>query len=205
MKYYENKLIKNGLTIIAGVDEVGRGSLFGPVVAAAVILPNDYVNNQIKDSKVLSPQTREQLYDEIIENAISYSFAFVSSKVIDKVNIKNASKLAMEKAIEKLKINPEHVLVDYEKLNISNSTSIVKGDSLSQTIAAASILAKVKRDNYIKKMSKKYSEYNLNTNKGYPSKQHYDAILKFGWTKMHRKTFNPIKKIIQEGKYFNLN
>lgn len=198
MKKYENNLFKNGIKLIAGVDEVGRGALFGPVIAAAVILPSKYLNTSIKDSKTLNSQNRNKLYKEITKNAIAYSFAMISPHTIDKINIKNASKLAMKIAVENLNVKPQHVLVDYEQIDINiKQTSITKGDSLSQTIAAASILAKVYRDLHIMDLSKTYSKYHLECNKGYPTKEHCNAILKFGWTDMHRLTFNPIKKIIK--------
>ena len=200
MYEYEDKL---NLELIAGTDEVGRGPLAGPVVAAAVILPKGYRNDLINDSKKLKAKTREELYKQIIEDAISYSITFIDVETIDKLNIKNASKKAMIDSINSLKVKPDHVLIDYEDLGIENSTSITKGDEKSISIAAASILAKVARDKYMEELDKKYPGYGFATNFGYGSAKHRKFIEQNGWTIEHRKTFNPVKTLIKESKNTN--
>lgn len=191
MLEYENKLYEEGNENIAGVDEAGRGPLFGPVVAAAVILPKGIYLEGINDSKKLTEKKREKLYKEIKEKAISYSIGIIDNKVIDKINILEATRLAMKKAIEGLSIKPDHVLIDAEKkVDITSTiTAIIKGDSLSQTIAAASIIAKVTRDKMICEYDKQYPEYGLAKHKGYGTRQHTEAIKKYGITDLHRTSF----------------
>ena len=194
--YYENIYINQGFELICGVDEAGRGPLAGPVYAAAVILPKGKLIEGAKDSKKLSPKKRQILYDTIISNALNYSIAKVDEKEIDKINILNATHLAMKKAVSSLNIKPDMVLIDGNSspnLEIS-SRSIVKGDDLSMTISCASILAKVERDNFMIKISEKYPEYLFEKHKGYGTKAHIDAIKKYGPCEIHRKSF--IKKII---------
>lgn len=195
MKNLDKKYYKSGVTFLAGVDEAGRGPLAGPVVAAAVILPKNFHHKEIDDSKKLSHKQREKLFDIITQNAISYSFSVISQKTIDEINILNASLLAMKKSVLKLKPLPEIVLIDGNK-KFSSSLElipIVKGDSLSQSIAAASIIAKVIRDRMMNRLAERYPEYGWDKNKGYPTKQHIEALLKFGPTQVHRKSF--LKKI----------
>jgi len=184
--------------IIAGVDEVGRGSLIGPVYAAAVILNKKINTKLLKDSKLLSKQNREKLNIYIKKNS-SWSIGKVSVKEIEKFNILNASLLAMKRAIKKLKIKPQVVLVDGNKLpKIDNyeMKNIIKGDQKIPEISAASIIAKVARDRLICKISKKFKKYLWNKNSGYGTKDHIKAIKKFGITKYHRRTFQPVHNIL---------
>ena len=179
------------MKIIAGVDEVGRGSLVGPVYAAAVILNKNIDKKLLKDSKIISKVKRELLSNYIKKNSI-WVIGKASVKEIDKINILNASILAMQKCVGKLKVEPEFLLVDGNKFkkykNIPHKT-IVKGDQKYMNIAAASILAKNARDNYMNKLHEKFPQYSWLTNKGYPTKAHKQAIIKFGITKYHRKSF----------------
>lgn len=199
MKDFENELYKTGIKYIAGVDEVGRGPLVGPVVCAAVILPPEYINEEINDSKKLSEKKREMLYDVIFDNALAIGIGISSEKVIDKINILEATKKAMLEAIDNLKIKPEHVLIDAVKLDtLVPSTSIIKGDAKSQSIAAASIIAKVTRDRMMVLLDKKYPMYDFKHNKGYGTKKHIEAIYKYGVLDSHRKSFEPIKSIIEK-------
>jgi len=194
----EIKLWRNGYKYIVGLDEAGRGPLSGPVVAAAVILKNKKSKIQnvgIKDSKQLSFKKREELYELIIKNKdIKWGIGIVSEKVIDRINIKNASELAMERAVLKLKIKPDFLLIDGNNINnrrLKNTEHklIVKGDSRVFSCAAASILAKVKRDRIMARLHKKYPKYRFDLHKGYPTKLHYKMIRKHGSCKIHRKSF----------------
>ena len=193
---YEKDLISNGVTLIAGVDEVGRGPLVGPVVAAAVILPLNFKLDGLTDSKKLSEKKRNE-FDKIIkENAISYAIAEVSNEVIDEVNIYEATKIAMKTAIEKLNPKPEHILIDAMHIDTNiPQTSIIKGDFKSLSIAAASVLAKVYRDNLMYELDKKYPYYNYKKNKGYPTKEHIEALYKYGTLSCYRKSYNPVPLI----------
>ena len=178
---------------ICGIDEVGRGPLIGSVVAAAVILPSGFYMSEINDSKKLSEKKREELYPIIMEKAISVGIGVVDSETIDKVNILNATKMAMKMAINNLSVKPEHVLIDAVKLDIDIPyTAIIKGDAKSESIAAASIVAKVYRDNMMKELDKEYPMYDFKSNKGYGTKKHIEAIKKYGVLKEHRKTFKPV-------------
>ena len=197
MLEYENELYENGITLIAGVDEVGRGPLIGPVVAAAVILPKGFYHPGIKDSKKLSEKKREELYKVITENALSIGVGTVSEEVIDEINIYEATKIAMKEAINNLSPSPEHVLIDAMKLELKMpSTSIIKGDALSESIAAASIIAKVTRDHLLMKMDEEYPMYDLKNNKGYGTKKHIEALEKYGACKYHRKSYSPVTKVL---------
>ena len=183
--------------ILAGVDEVGRGSLIGPVYAAAVILDKSINKKILKDSKSLNIQKRELLNDYIKKNSI-WSIGKASVKEIEKINILQASLLAMKRAIKKLKKKPSHILIDgnkVPKLKNYNLKAIVKGDEKIPAIAAASIIAKVSRDQFITKLSFKNKGYYWEQNFGYGTKQHLEAIKKLGVTRHHRKTFSPISKI----------
>lgn len=192
MKEFENELYNKGIKYIAGIDEVGRGPLVGPVVTAAVILPAEFYDERINDSKKLSEKKREILYDVIMKNAISVGIGMSSSEIIDKINILEATKKAMKEALNNLNIKPEHVLIDAVKLDIDiPSTSIIKGDAKSQSIAAASIIAKVTRDRMMYELDKKHPEYDFAHNKGYGTKKHIEAIKKYGILKEHRKSFAP--------------
>ena len=199
MKDYENELYKQGITLIAGIDEVGRGPLVGPVVTAAVILPVDFYDERINDSKKISEKKREMLFDVIMENAVSVGIGMSSEKVIDEINILEATKKAMKEAVNNLSIKPEHLLIDAVKLDIDiPSTSIIKGDAKSQSIAAASIIAKVTRDRMMYELDKEHPEYGFAKNKGYGTKTHIDAIYKYGILDSHRKTFEPIASIVSK-------
>ena len=176
----------------AGTDEAGRGCLAGPVVAAAVILDSSFEHPLLNDSKQLTEKQRDELRPFIEENALAYGVAFVSEIEIDEINILQASILGMHKALDELSIIPEHIIVDGNKFkkykNISSET-IIKGDAKYKSIAAASVLAKTYRDDYMKNIDKESPYYFWKKNKGYPTKQHRDAIRQFGATKHHRKSF----------------
>lgn len=176
---------------LAGVDEAGRGPLAGPVVAAAVILERNFYDSEIDDSKKLLPAKREKLYALITNIALSYSFGIVESEIIDEINILNATKRAMRQAIDGLKIFPNLVLIDAVTITDLpfRQISIIKGDTLSLSIAAASILAKVKRDTIMQKYHKLYPMYQFNKHKGYPTKLHRQCIKEYGPCPIHRKTF----------------
>jgi len=191
MKRFDDEFRIDGIKFIAGVDEAGRGPLAGPVVAAAVILPPDYDNYEINDSKKLSPAKRELLFEEIKQKAVSYSYEVVSHDVIDKINILRATLLGMELSVNKLTVKPDLILIDGNKSfkNATNITTVVKGDSKSLSIAAASIVAKVIRDEIMLLLDLKYPMYDWKNNKGYPTKRHIECIRKFGITDLHRKTF----------------
>lgn len=190
---YENELYDKGIEYIGGVDEVGRGPLIGSVVSACVILPKGFVLEGLTDSKKLSEKKRDMFYDIIMEEAISVGIGIVDEKVIDEVNIYEATKIAMKEAIKNTNIKPEHVLIDAMPLDIDiNTTSIIKGDSKSISIAAASVIAKVTRDRMMYELDKKYPMYELANNKGYGTKKHIEAIKKHGITKYHRLSFKPV-------------
>ena len=196
---YEKELYKKGIKYIAGVDEVGRGPLIGPVVAAAVILPINYTLKGLTDSKKLSEKKRDLFYKIIEQDAISIGVGIISEDKIDEVNIYEATKLAMKDAINKLKIKPEHILIDAMPLDLEiPTTSIIKGDAKSESIAAASVIAKVTRDSMMYELDKKYPMYGFGNHKGYPTKKHIEAINEFGPIPGYRKTYAPIKDIIKE-------
>lgn len=196
---YEKELYSEGYEFIAGTDEAGRGPLAGPVVAAAVILPKNTIITGVNDSKQLTEKKRNELFDIINEKALAVGIAFVDNKKIDEINILEASRLAMMEAIKKLKIKAQYVLSDAMPMNIDVPVKpIIKGDALSESIAAASIIAKVTRDRYMDEMDKIYPEYGFKKHKGYPTKDHIEAIKKYGITDIHRKTFKPIKTMLME-------
>ncbi len=198
MKEFETELYNNGINFIAGIDEVGRGPLVGPVVTAAVILPKDFYDERINDSKKLTEKKRELLYDVIMENAISVGIGISSENVIDEINILNATKRAMLEAVNNLSVKPEHLLIDAVKLNTDiPQTSIIKGDAKSESIAAASIIAKVTRDRMMVELDKIHPEYDFKHNKGYGTKKHIEAIRKYGIIKEHRKTFAPCDEYVK--------
>ena len=192
---YEEKY--SNLNYICGVDEVGRGPLVGPVVASAVILPKNYFLEGLTDSKKLSKKKREYFYEVIKKDALSIGIGIVDNKKIDEINILEASRLAMKKAINSLSIKPDVILTDAMKLNMGIlEEDIIKGDLKSITISAASIIAKVTRDQMMEELHDKYPMYNFIKNNGYPTKEHIEAIYKYGIIEEHRKTFRPIKDII---------
>ena len=207
MLAYENELYEKGINLIVGVDEVGRGPLYGPVVTAAVILPKNYFLEGLTDSKKLTPKKRDMFYDIIMKDALSVSVGIKSAKRIDEINIYQATKEAMYEAIDNLSIKPEHVLIDamkLEKLDIP-STSIIKGDAKSESIAAASIIAKVTRDRMLDEEAIKYPGYGFEKHKGYPTKSHIEAVKKYGVLDGYRLTFEPIKSIINGSDYDEKN
>lgn len=202
---FENKLNSEGFKYIAGTDEAGRGPLAGPLVVAACILPNDYTNEAINDSKKLTEAKREALYDEIITHCLAYSITIIAVETIDKINIYEASRKGMSDCIKKLKLKPDAILTDCMKLFGFEQPviDIVKGDAKSITIAAASILAKVTRDRLMIELDKKYPEYDFKNNKGYGTKKHLDALQLHGFTDIHRKTYDPVKSMIQKQQQFD--
>ncbi|MBR5809310.1 MAG: ribonuclease HII [Clostridia bacterium] len=196
----EKGLKEKGFKYIAGVDEAGRGPLAGPVYAAAVILPDGAELCGINDSKKLTPKKREELFEKITEIAVSYAIFSVDEKEIDEINILNATHKAMNGAVDSLTQKPDYVIIDgnsIKGMEIAHET-VVKGDAKSISIAAASILAKVSRDRYIDEMGKVYPEYGFENHKGYGTKAHTDAILKYGVCPIHRRTF--LKKLLGENK-----
>lgn len=196
---YERELRKKGITLIAGVDEVGRGPLVGPVVAACVILPLDFSLDGLTDSKKLSEKKRDYFYEEIKKQAVAIGIGIKDENVIDEVNIYEATKLAMIDAINNCKVKPEHILIDAMPLELDiPTTSIIKGDLKSITISAASVIAKVTRDRMMYELDEKFPMYEFKKNKGYPTKAHMEAIKKYGIIKEHRKTFGPVRDYILE-------
>lgn len=195
---YERNLRDKGMTLIGGVDEVGRGPLVGPVVAACCILPEEFSLDGLTDSKKLSEKKRDYFYEEIKKQAISYGIGIVSEKRIDEINIYEATKEAMIEAINNCHIKPEHVLTDAMKLDISIPvTPIVKGDLRSITISAASVLAKVTRDRMMKELDLKYPMYDFKNNVGYPTKKHLEAIEKYGIISEHRRSYGPVRDYLE--------
>lgn len=189
--YYEKYELASGSKLIAGMDEVGRGPLAGPVCVAAVIMPLDELIDGVDDSKKISAKKREVLASQIKQKAIAYKISMVDENTIDKINILAATKLCMKQALEGLSIKPDVVLVDaIDKLDTDiRINGIIKGDAKSYSIGCASIIAKVERDNYMKKLAEEYPEYGFEKNMGYGTKAHIDALKKYGAKKCHRKTF----------------
>lgn len=199
---YEKELYNKGITLIGGVDEVGRGPLVGPVVAACVILPVNYELPGLTDSKKISEKKREQLYDIIMKDAISVGVGVVGPEKIDEINILEASRLAMKIAIENLDVKPEYILSDAMKLNNIDIPylDIVHGDALSLSIAAGSVIAKVTRDKMMYELDKEYPEYGFAKHKGYPTKAHLENIAKYGILSNYRFTYKPVSDLIKEAK-----
>ena len=200
---FEEQFYNEKIKVIVGVDEAGRGPLCGPVVAAACILPHTYINEKINDSKKLSEKKRELLYDEIINNALSYGVGIVDSKRIDEINIYEATKEAMHLAISQLKVDYDLILTDAMKLKDEkvDVIDIIKGDAKCQCIAAASIIAKVTRDRLLLNMDEKYPEYGFKSHKGYGTKKHIEAIKEHGIIDgFYRETYEPIKSLLLEEK-----
>lgn len=195
---YENELYNQGINVIGGVDEVGRGPLIGPVVACCCVLPMDFKLEGLNDSKQLSEKKRDKFYDYLIKNSI-YGIGIVGPKEIDEINIYQASKKAMMIAIKEVrsKVNLQHVLVDAMPLELDiPSTSIIKGDAKSISIAASSVIAKVTRDKMMYDLSLKYPQYGFDKHKGYPTKKHIEAINKYGLIDGYRLTYGPVKDVI---------
>ena len=198
---YDNRAGDNGRLILCGVDEAGRGPLAGPVVAAAVILKENSFIDRLDDSKKLSEHRREILFEEIKRNAVSYGIAFVDNAVIDEINILEASMKAMTDAIKQLTVKPDIIIIDGNTApkGIQNALTVAKGDSLSASIAAASILAKVSRDRYMAEISANYPGYSFAKHKGYGTKEHYEEIGIHGITSIHRRSF-----LKRNNRYFNV-
>ena len=195
LKSYLNKDL-----IEAGCDEAGRGCLAGSVFAAAVILPKDYTNEELNDSKKLSETMRYKLRETIERDALAWAIGIVTPEEIDKINILNASILAMHRALDKLKLRPENIIVDGNRFKPYNNTPytiIVKGDGKYLSIAAASILAKTYRDDYMNKLADEYPQYDWLSNKGYPTKKHRDAIARYGTTPYHRMSFRLLNQELE--------
>lgn len=197
---YEKELYSNNIKYIGGVDEVGRGPLIGPVVAACVVLPKDFMLDGLTDSKKLSEKKRDKFYEYIKENAIAYAVGCVSPEEIDEINIYEASRKAMTIAINEVKkqIPLEHALIDAMPMDIDiPTTSIIKGDAKSISIAAASVIAKVTRDRMMYELDHQYPEYGFGKHKGYPTKMHLEAINKYGLIDGYRKSYGPVKEILE--------
>lgn len=200
---YEKKYWNMGFNNIAGVDEVGRGPLIGPVVTACVVLPHNFKLEGLTDSKKLSEKKKNEFCEYIKQNALAYSIGVVGPEEIDEINIYQASKKAMLLAIEDIrkKINVDYVFTDAMPLELDiPSLSIVKGDLKSITISAASVIAKVTRDNMMYELDKKYPQYKFGSHKGYPTKKHIEAINKYGLIEGYRKTYGPVKELIERNK-----
>ena len=199
MLSYEKELYKQGLTLIAGVDEVGRGPLAGPVVAAAVILPQNCKIQGLNDSKKIPKKKHLEIFQAVQDQALSIGIGIMDNHVIDKVNIYEATKLAMKEAVSQLEPQPEHLLIDAMKLELPISqTSIIKGDANSLSIAAASIVAKVARDKIMANYDQEFPGYDFGQNAGYGTAKHLEGIDKHGITPIHRTSFEPIKTIVSE-------
>ena len=202
MREYENKYIEMGYNVIAGTDEAGRGPLVGPVVAACVVLPNDYNNDEINDSKKLTEKKKKKLYDIIMKDALSVGVSIISAKEIDEINILEASRKGMIESFKEAnkKIKIDVLLTDAMEIKTLDIPveKIIKGDAKSISIAAASIIAKVTRDRLLLELDKKYPEYGFSSHKGYPTKKHLEAIEKYGIFDEYRKTYGPVKKIIEK-------
>ncbi len=204
MEHYELKAYERGFKRVAGVDEAGRGPLAGPVVAAAVIFPEGYQNDEIKDSKKLTARQRDRLYKVLKNDAVAIGLGIVESSVIDKINILQAALLAMKEAIGDLSVEPDCLLIDGNQrvhLSIEQQT-IVDGDALCLSIAAASIIAKVSRDQIMEIYHRQYPYYNFLKNKGYGTKEHRDAIKQHGCCKIHRQSFAPVRDSLEQGELF---
>ena len=198
MQYYERLAYKEGASFIAGVDEVGRGPLAGPVVAAAVILPKNIEDLGFDDSKKLSASKREEIYRLIQEKAIAIGIGIVDADIIDKVNIYQASRLAMQQAVSELKIQPDYLLIDAMKIDVNTpQIGIIKGDAKSISIAAASIVAKQVRDQMMQEFDELYPGYDFSNNAGYGTPKHLEGLKSKGICPIHRKTFAPIKDFLQ--------
>ncbi|KZE81719.1 ribonuclease HII [Paenibacillus elgii] len=197
MLEYEQELWGRGRTLVAGVDEVGRGCLFGDVVAAAVILPKGLVLEGVDDSKKLSEKKREALYDVIRQEALSIGIGVADVDTIERINIKQAARLAMKRAVEQLDPVPDSLLVDAEKVDVDvEQLAVIHGDALSQSIAAASIIAKVTRDRMCLQWDMEFPEYGIAIHKGYATKMHRERLAEYGPSAMHRKTF--LRNIVYE-------
>ncbi|MEG0592473.1 MAG: ribonuclease HII [Coprobacillus sp.] len=196
---YENAAYQNGKKVIIGLDEAGRGPMAGPLVVGAVIFKQGYYNELINDSKQLSEKKREMLYDLIIQDALAYQIEIIDIDEVDKLNVYQASKKGMIDAIHHISIKPDYALSDAMPLgDVIEHEAIIKGDSLSMSIGAASILAKVTRDRIMKEYDKQYPEYGFAAHKGYPTKKHKEALKQYGVTPIHRRSFQPVIDVLNE-------
>lgn len=198
---YEKSIYEKGYQLIVGTDEAGRGPLVGPVVCAAVIFDKNYQNEDINDSKKLTDKKRRILFEQIKKDALAYAIVSITPEEIDRINVYEASRLGMSKAIRQLKIEPDYILTDCMPLFDFKQPleALVKGDAKALCIAAASILAKVTRDDYLLELDMKYPEYGFRNNKGYPTKSHLEAIKKYGIVpKIYRLSYRPVKEVLNE-------
>ena len=199
MLAYEKELYTQGIHLIAGVDEVGRGPLAGPVVAAAVILPEDCKISGLNDSKKIPKSKHKEIYEAVLQNAVAIGIGIKDNQVIDQVNIYEATKLAMMEAIGQLEPQPQHLLIDAMKLDLPiPQTSIIKGDANSLSIAAASIVAKVTRDQMMEEFDCEYPGYDFTQNAGYGTANHLAGLHKLGVTPIHRRSFEPVKSMCED-------
>ena len=199
MLAYEKELYTQGIQLIAGVDEVGRGPLAGPVVAAAVILPKACKIPGLNDSKKIPKSKHKEIYEAVLQNAVAIGIGIKDNQVIDQVNIYEATKLAMMEAIGQLEPQPQHLLIDAMKLDLPISqTSIIKGDANSLSIAAASIVAKVTRDQMMEEFDREYPGYDFAQNAGYGTAKHLAGLDKLGVTPIHRRSFEPVKSMCED-------
>ncbi|MCR8967350.1 ribonuclease HII [Streptococcus zalophi] len=199
MLSYERNLYQKGFSLICGIDEVGRGPLAGPVVAAAVILPENTLIAGLNDSKKIPKKKHHSIYQKVMESALAVGIGIIDNKAIDDINIYQASKLAMLDAVSKLEITPDFLLIDAMTLDCDiPQEAIIKGDSKSLSIAAASIVAKVTRDQLMNDYHSQYPLYDFNSNAGYGTKKHLDALKAYGITPIHRQTFEPIKSMVNK-------
>lgn len=199
MLAYEKELYTQGIQLIAGVDEVGRGPLAGPVVAAAVILPEDCKISGLNDSKKIPKSKHKEIYEAVLQNAVAIGIGIKDNQMIDQVNIYEATKLAMMEAIGQLEPQPQHLLIDAMKLDLPiPQTSIIKGDANSLSIAAASIVAKVTRDQMMEEFDREYPGYDFAQNAGYGTVKHLAGLDKLGVTPIHRRSFEPIKSMCED-------
>lgn len=195
----EEAAYKQGYKYVAGIDEAGRGPLAGPVVAACVVLPKDYYLEGLTDSKKLSKKKREYYFEIIKKDALAIGIGIVNADLIDEINILEATKLAMLKSIRGCCVQPDYLLVDAVKLNSPiDNLALIKGDLVSHSISAASVIAKVSRDRIMNKLDEEYPVYDFKNNAAYPTKAHLAAIEKYGITKEHRKTYGPVKKYLEK-------
>lgn len=196
---YENEAYMQGKTCIVGLDEAGRGPMAGPLVVGAVIFEKGYGNDAINDSKTLSEKKREELYNIIIRDALDYAIVVMDEEEVDQLNVYRASQTGMIRAIQQLKLKPDYALTDAMPLgDVIEHQAIIKGDSQSLSIGAASILAKVTRDRIMNKYDKLYPQYNFKKHKGYPTKEHKELLKQYGACPIHRKSFKPVMEVLNE-------
>lgn len=196
---YEKAAYQQGKKVIIGLDEAGRGPMAGPLVVGAVIFDKNYYNEDIDDSKKLTEKKREALYDVIIHDALAYQIEIIDVEEVDRLNVYQASKIGMLRAIEHISLQPDFALTDAMPLGDAiDHQAIIKGDHLSMTIGAASILAKVTRDRIMKDYDAMYPQYGFAKHKGYPTKQHKEALLQYGVTPIHRRSFQPVIDVLNE-------